>query len=209
MTNENCCIIWLHGLGADGNDFTPIVSELNLPDTLKPRFIFPDAPFRPITLNGGMRMRGWYDIYSMTNIDREDESGILESMATIDTMIEAQIASGIPSEKIIIAGFSQGGAIAMSVGLHFPKRLAGIISLSAYLPLALRVARTKHPHTIHNPFFIAHGDHDDVVPLFAAERSRDFLVKNKYDVTWRTYPIGHHVCNEEIKDIREFILSVF
>jgi phospholipase/carboxylesterase len=195
-------IIWLHGLGADGNDFAPIVPALHVPDA---RFIFPHAPIRPITLNGGMEMRGWYDILGMDRNAQQDEAGVLESVAFVHGLIDEQIAQGIAPENISVAGFSQGGAIALYAGLTYAKRIKQVIALSTYLPLATGFAKAARSANQDTPVLIVHGSRDDVVPMAFAEFSHEHLNKLGHDITWQTYPMAHSVCDEEIRLISSWL----
>jgi phospholipase/carboxylesterase len=192
-------IIWLHGLGADGHDFAPIVAELGLAAAV--RFVFPHAPPRSVTINAGMRMRAWYDIESIDAGMREDEAGIRESAALISGLIDAQIARGVASTRIALAGFSQGGAIALHTALREPRPLAGVLALSTYLPLAATLAAERHPANAAVPIFMAHGSADPMIHLSLAERSRAALESAGYAVEWHCYPMAHAVCGEEIRDI--------
>jgi phospholipase/carboxylesterase len=196
-------VIWLHGLGADGHDFEPIVPELELAQPV--RFVFPHAPVRPVTINNGMRMRAWYDIFQFGG-GPEDEKGIRESEALLRTLIEAEKAKGVKAGKIVLAGFSQGGAIVLQAGLRYPERLAGIMALSTYLPLREKLGEAS-PANRDLPIFMAHGAYDDIIPLQRAEQSKDLLVKSGYPVEWHTYPMPHSVCPEEIGHISQFLLN--
>ena len=195
-------VIWLHGLGADGHDFEPIVPELRLKQAV--RFIFPHAPVQPVTINQGMRMRAWYDIFQFGG-GREDDKGIRASQALIVKLIEEQ---PVPPEKIVLAGFSQGGAIALQTALRYPKPLAGVMALSTYLPLAATLAAERNTANAQVPIFMAHGSYDDIIPLPRAEQSKDLLVKSGYPVDWRTYPMPHSVCPEEIGHLSGFLLRI-
>jgi phospholipase/carboxylesterase len=195
-------VIWLHGLGADGHDFEPIVPELEL--TKPVRFVFPHAPVRPVTINNGMRMRAWYDIYQFGG-GREDEQGLRASQKLVDEMIAAQ---GLPPEKIVLAGFSQGGAIVLQTGLRHAQRLAGIMALSCYLPIASTVAAERSPANQSIPIFMAHGAYDDVIPIQRAQQSRAALESLGYKVEWHDYPMPHSVCAPEIADISAFLSRV-
>lgn len=201
-------VIWMHGLGADGNDFVPVVPELELPPTLGVRFIFPHAPHRPITVNMGYVMRGWYDIFELGSLKREDAAGIQESAREIEALIAAQRATGIDSRRIVLAGFSQGAAIALHTGLHHAEPLAGIIALSGYLPLMDAFATNAHPANARTPVFLAHGTFDDIVPPRLGERTRATLEQNGYATEWHTYPMPHSVCVEEIAEIGKFLRRV-
>lgn len=199
--NPEFAIIWLHGLGADGHDFEPIVPQLGLSKDTPVRFIFPHAPHRPITLNGGMVMRGWYDISGMEIIRHEDTAGIEASAQILRDLIDAQEAQGIPSERIILAGFSQGGAVVLFAGLRHHKKLAGIMALSTYLPLSDRTDDEVSKQNRETPIFMAHGLYDPIIALPIAEASRAVLQKLDYNVEWRTYGMPHSVSPEEISDI--------
>jgi len=202
------CVIWLHGLGADGHDFAPIVPELRLPASLSVRFVFPHATIQPVTINGGMAMRSWYDILTPNLIKREDESGIRASERSIHALIARENARGIPSERIVLAGFSQGCAMTLHTGLRLPSKLAGLMGLSGYLPLIDLSDNERHSANTDTPIFLAHGIHDPVVVLERAEASRAKLVALGYPVQWHTYPMQHSVCAEEIHDISRFLQSV-
>jgi phospholipase/carboxylesterase len=191
-------IIWLHGLGADGHDFEPIVPELGLPKSTAVRFIFPHAPVRPVTINGGARMRAWYDV---TPDGQQDAGGIRASEAHVEALITRERTRGIAAGAIVLAGFSQGGAMALQTGLRHPERLAGILALSAYLPLPDALALEASAANRDVPIFMAHGTQDPVIPLSWAKRSRDFLVGLGYAVDWHEYLMPHSVCAEEIADI--------
>ena len=203
-SNPQAAVIWLHGLGADGHDFEPIVPELRLSKAV--RFVFPHAPVRPVTINNGMRMRAWYDIFQFGG-GPEDEKGVRESEGLLSKLIEAQKGKGIQPAKIVLAGFSQGGAIVLQTGLRYPERLAGIMALSTYLPLQEKISEASQPNR-DVPIFMAHGTYDDIIPLRRAEQSRDLLVKNGFAVDWRTYPMPHSVCPEEIGHISQFLLRI-
>jgi phospholipase/carboxylesterase len=200
-------VIWLHGLGADGHDFEPIVPELGLPASLPVRFIFPNAPQRPVTINMGMRMRAWYDILQMGG-GPEDEAGIRESQGAIGQLISNQVEQGIPADRIVLAGFSQGGAIVLQTALRHPVRLAGVMALSTYLPLAAKLETERSAANRDLPVFMAHGLHDPMIGIDRAARSRDALVALGYPVEWRDYPMPHSVCPEEIGDIAAFLLRI-
>lgn len=198
-------VIWLHGLGADGFDFVPIVDELRLPPSLPVRFIFPHATPRPVTINNGFVMRAWYDIVGFGPERAEDEAGIRESEGVVKQYIEQQIAQGIPANKIVIAGFSQGGAIAFQSGLRYPQRLAGIMALSTYLPLGASVAAEASAANRDVPILMCHGSRDGVVPAQLGQKSRDTLQSLGYQIDWRTYPMEHSVCMEEVTDISKWL----
>jgi phospholipase/carboxylesterase len=199
------CVIWLHGLGADGNDFEPVIPSLGLRHRDSVRFIFPHAPQRAITINGGMVMRGWYDITGMEIVRDEDAKGVTESAALVAELIEAQIEDGIDPENIILAGFSQGGAIALHVGLRYPKRLGGIIALSTYLPMADSLQGEASEANRDIPMYMAHGLYDPVLPLPLGEASRERLGRLGYTVDWHTYPMPHSVLPQQLIDIGRFI----
>ncbi len=201
------CVIWLHGLGADGFDFVPVVDELRLPDAAAIRFIFPHAAERPVTLNGGLEMRAWYDITGLDKSSRDDEPGIRDSSADISELIAEQIESGIPSERIILAGFSQGGAIALHCALREPKPLGGLLALSTYLPLQATLDTELSSTNRKIPVMMAHGTQDPVVPYAWGENAADALRERGYAVDWRSYPMQHQVCMEQIADIRTWLLA--
>jgi len=198
-------VIWLHGLGADGNDFAPIVPELV--DRAWPplRFVFPHAPTRPVTINGGMSMRAWYDILGAQIADRQDEAGMRVSISQLDELIAREGARGIPSERVIVAGFSQGGAIALAGGVRHAAKLAGIAALSTYLPLAAKTAVERSAANASLPIFFAHGSYDSIVPQPLGIASRDTLAQLGYAIEWHSYPMAHQVCAEEIADLRAWI----
>jgi phospholipase/carboxylesterase len=199
-------VIWLHGLGADGHDFEPIVPELDLPSTLPLRFIFPHAPIRPVTINGGMAMRAWYDILSLDTAGRADASGVQESTAILEALIDREIDRGIAADKIVIAGFSQGGAIAINTVLQSTRRLAGLMALSTYIPLPAAIDASQGHRDM--PVFMAHGSFDPMLPMQWGRASADRLVDAGFVVEWHEYPMAHAVCPDEIRDIRNWLLSV-
>lgn len=201
-------VIWLHGLGADGHDFAPIVPELQLPASLAVRFVFPHATIQPVTINGGMAMRSWYDILTPNLVKREDETGIRISEQAIQALIARENARGIPSSRIVLAGFSQGCAMTLHTGIRCKEKLAGLMGLSGYLPLIDKAAHEREPVNAATPIFLAHGTHDPVVTLERAEASRAKLVDLGYQVQWHTYPMPHSVCAQEIDDISSFLQSV-
>lgn len=192
-------VLWLHGLGADGSDFEPIVPELRL--GLPVRFVFPHAPVRPVTINGGLEMRAWYDILGFDRRAKEDAAGIRASAAAVTELVEREIDRGMPSERIVLAGFSQGGAIALHTALRSPKPLAGALALSTYLPLAATLASERSAANASIPVFMAHGIDDPVLPLELAETSRRALEALGYAVDWHAYPMAHSVCMEEVRAI--------
>lgn len=201
-------VIWLHGLGADGHDFAPIVPELRLPETLAVRFVFPHAPHRPVTLNNGYVMRAWYDIKALGGQMQEDVTGINASEQRVRGLVQAELDAGISARRIVIAGFSQGGAIALQTALRYPQRLAGVMPLSTYLPLRDSLAKEASVANRDLPIFMCHGRQDPVVPLQMGERSRDVLLALGYPVDFRLYDMPHSVCAEEIGDIRTWLLRV-
>jgi phospholipase/carboxylesterase len=199
----------MHGLGADGWDFVPIVRELPLPDDLALRFIFPHAPVQPVTINNGMEMRAWYDI-AMNDISRlPDEGGIRESQAAVERLIARERDRGIEGSRIVLAGFSQGGAIALQTGLRHASRLGGIVALSTYLPLEDSLDAETSSANRATPIFMAHGTDDPVVPVQLAEISRSLLQKRGYQVEWHTWPMPHSVCGEEIEAVSAFLGRIF
>jgi phospholipase/carboxylesterase len=206
--NPTAAVIWLHGLGADGNDFVPIVPELDLASCPSIRFIFPSAPSLPVTVNGGYVMPAWYDIIGRNLVDQEDAPGILKSASSIVQLIEHEAARGIAYENIVLAGFSQGCAMALQVGLRFPHKLAGIMALSGYLPLALTLAIERHSANQNTPIFMAHGEYDAVVSPERAQASCALLEKMGYSVNWNEYPMEHSVNREELADISRFLQQV-
>ncbi len=199
-------VIWLHGLGADGHDFAPIVPELNIPNT---RFIFPHAPHQAITMNNGYEMRAWYDLYGLTLQTKQDEAGMRAMQQEIELLIEAEQAQGIPADKIVLAGFSQGGAMAFFTGLRYPKRLAGILALSTYVSLKEKLADEAHQANKDTPIFMAHGSFDSIITLDTCLVSRRLLEDLDYRIEWHEYPMPHSVCSEEIEDIARFLKQVF
>ena len=200
-------VIWLHGLGADGHDFEPIVPELRLPADLGLRFVFPHAPVRPVTINGGMAMRAWYDMFSLDRDGPVDEAGIRASAAMLDDFIERELERGVAADKIVVAGFSQGGAIALHAALRSSESLAGVMGLSTYLPLVSKLADEVAVSDI--PIFMAHGTLDPVLPMFLGRESADLLIDHGFKIEWHDYPMAHAVCAEEINDIRNWLLSIY
>jgi len=201
----DAAIIWLHGLGADGNDFVPIIDQLQLPSHYAIRFIFPNAPLRPITINQGYQMPGWYDISSLSIVEQEDEAGIKESSAILKQLCESQEASGIEASRIIVAGFSQGGAIALHCGCRYPRPLAGIMALSTYMPLPESLADEITDSVVETTVFMAHGRQDDVVAYEYGMQGMELLESCNIDVRWHEYDMGHAVCIEEIHHIRQWL----
>ena len=198
--NPATSVIWLHGLGADGHDFEPIVPELRLAKPV--RFVFPHAPIRPVTINQGMRMRAWYDIFQFGG-GPEDDAGVRESQKLVEELIAAE-----KGKKIILAGFSQGGAIVLQTALRHPERLAGVMALSTYLPLSATVEKERSQANHDVPIFMAHGKFDDIIPIDRARQSKDMLEKLGYPVTWKEYPMPHSVCAPEIGDISGFLATI-
>jgi phospholipase/carboxylesterase len=201
--NPAVAVIWLHGLGADGHDFEPIVPELELATPV--RFVFPHAPVRPVTINNGMRMRAWYDIFQFGG-GPEDEAGIRASQKLLEDRMSAERGRGI--SRIVLAGFSQGGAIVLQTALRHPERLAGVMALSTYLPLAAKLAAERSPENRELPIFMAHGNYDDIIPIDRARRSREILEGLGYPVTWKEYPMPHSVCAPEIADMSAFLSRI-
>ena len=198
-------VIWLHGLGADGHDFEPVAQELGFRDRPAVRFLFPHAPVRPITINGGMRMRGWYDIREMTFDRQEDRDGLEDSGDHVGRLIARENARGIPARRIFLAGFSQGGAVALFAGLRHPEPLAGLIALSAYLPVAESTPQERSEAGASVPIFMAHGTDDPMIPVALAERSREQLEHMGCQVEWHTYAMPHAVHPDEIGHLRAFM----
>ncbi|WP_348944572.1 alpha/beta hydrolase [Chitinibacter sp. FCG-7] len=204
--NPSAAVIWLHGLGADGHDFAPIVPELGLPADLAVRFVFPHAPQMPITCNNGYVMRAWYDIVHFDQISRQaDIEGVKTSVQSVRDLIADQNAKGIPTHRIILAGFSQGGAIAYTAGLTHPEALAGIVCLSTYLPAEELISRETIHGNMNTPLLAAHGSHDPVVGITLGEKAKDYASQLGVNVSWQTYPIQHSVCLPEIQWIGQFI----
>lgn len=206
--NPTAAVIWLHGLGADGNDFAGLVPELDLDDCPPIRFVFPHAPSMPVTINNGYVMPAWYDLLGMDLVSRQDAAGIEKSAQAIAALIDNEVARGIASERIVLAGFSQGCAMALHTGLRLPHRLAGIVALSGYLPLADTFAAQRHSANQHTPIFMAHGSMDPVVIPARGQASRDLLASLGYSVNWHSYPMPHSVHPQEVADISAFITRV-
>lgn len=204
--NPSASVIWLHGLGADGHDFEPIVPELQLPGSMALRFVFPHAPVRPVTLNGGMAMRAWYDIYSLDREGPVDEAGINESSAILESLVEREVQRGIESSRIVVAGFSQGGAIAINTVLQSRHNLAGLLALSTWLALPGAADGEGFDNSL--PVFMGHGQFDPMVPLQFGKSSAGRLTEVGFDVEWREYPMAHGVCPQEIADISRWLVSV-
>jgi len=201
-------VIWLHGLGANGHDFQPIVPQLVRPEWPPLRFVFPHAPVRPITLNNGLPMRAWYDIAGFDLAQRQDEPGIRASIGAVDALIAREVERGVPVSNIVLIGFSQGGAVALAAGLRHAQKLAGIVALSTYLPIVDRTTSERHAANAATPVFMAHGAFDPVVPQVLGERSRDQLRAWGFAVDWHSYPMAHQVCPQEIEDLAAFMTAI-
>jgi phospholipase/carboxylesterase len=206
--NPRATVLLMHGLGADGNDFVPIAGELDLSAVGPVRFVFPNAPIMPVTINGGYQMPAWYDILGPDLAKREDEPGLRASLAAIEALLAREKARGIPAERIVIAGFSQGCAMALLTGLRHAERLAGIVALSGYLPLAATTAAERSAANAYTPIFMAHGQQDNVVVPERAAASHDALRALGYSVDWHEYPMAHSVCMEEIADLSQWLNKV-
>jgi len=198
-------VIWLHGLGADGYDFVPVVKELESLGAPAARYVFPHAPMMPVTINNGFVMRAWYDIRTADLAHREDEQTIRSSQRAVEELIGREVQRGIPRARIVLAGFSQGAAITLQTGLRQAEPLAGLVALSGYLPLADRLAAERHPGSAEVPVLMAHGTDDPVVPVARAIHSRELLASLDYDVDWHEYPMPHSVCAEELEAIAAFL----
>lgn len=208
QSHSKSAIIWLHGLGADGYDFTSIPEQFSISKTAAIRFIFPHAPERAVTINQGFIMRAWYDIFGLDRQSDQDIEGIREAEALLNRLIDDQIQSGIESSKIILAGFSQGGALALHAGLRYPKRLGGIIGLSTYLPVADLLEKERHPANKMTPIFLAHGDEDEVLPLSFGLEIKQNLECYHYKVMWHLYKMGHTISIQEIRDIDGWLKDI-
>ncbi len=206
--SPNSCVIWLHGLGADGHDFESLVSQLQLPEKMGVRFIFPHAPIQPVTINAGYPMRAWFDILGLDASAKQDESGIRKSQKSVEYIIDTVIKSGISSDRIILGGFSQGGALALHIALRLTTKLAGVIGLSTYLPLADLLNVERHAINAMTPIFLAHGRLDSIVPFNFGKTSCALLTKLGYGVTWHEYDLAHSVNAEEVRDISRWIQSI-
>jgi phospholipase/carboxylesterase len=202
-------VLWLHGLGADGSDFVPIVPELLRPGWPALRFVFPHAPVRAVTINGGMPMRAWYDIRDMDLSNRADAEGVAQSVTQVDALIAREAGRGVPASRVLLAGFSQGGAITLAAGVRRREPLAGLIALSTYLPLGAATLQAMDPAARAQPVFMAHGMHDPVVPYTGGKRSRDALRDAGFDVEWNAYPMAHQVCGEEIAALSAWMARRF
>jgi len=206
--NPTASVIWMHGLGADGHDFEPAVPQLVRSRSRALRFVFPHAPVRPVTLNGGLPMRAWYDIIQLNRRAGEDEAGVRSSDAAIRLLIGRENERGIPTERIVLAGFSQGGAMALYCGTRLPERLAGIIGLSCYLPIAAALSAERHAANFSTPILMAHGSFDAVIEMQSGETSRAQLAAAGYAVEWHSYPMAHSVCAEELDAVAAFLERV-
>ena len=202
-------VIWLHGLGADGHDFEPIVPALHLPDTFPIRYVFPHAPERPVTINAGMVMRAWYDIIDISGAGKINHDDFFESMDNLEALIQHEMDDGMPSDRILLAGFSQGGGIVLYAGLRYIKPLAGILALSTQLSAIDTLSEEMSPANREIPMMMAHGTMDPVIPIGNAIRTREALKRLGYHTRWHEYPMMHEVCAEEIRDIRSWLLNVF
>lgn len=203
----NATVLWLHGLGADGYDFVPMVPELRLPEAARIRFVFPHAEVRPVTINNGHRMRAWYDIRELTPAGRDDEEGFVEARARVESWIARENAAGIAADRVVLAGFSQGGAVALHAGLRHAARLAGIIALSTYLPFRTRLASELSAANREAPVLMSHGSQDAVVLPEFGEISRDVLMQQGIPVEWHSYPMGHNLCTPEVRDIARWLMT--
>lgn len=207
QNDPECAVIWLHGLGANGQDFEPIVAELDLPDSVRAKFIFPNAPVQAVSLNNGMQMPAWFDIYGLEKDSKEDTAGIKKISEEISLLLQQEIDEGIAANKIVLAGFSQGGALTLYTGLSYKQRLGGLLALSCYLPMRdqLEIFAKDTQHDL--PIFMAHGNYDDVVPLAFARLAKESLEAQGFKIDWHDYPCAHTVCAEEIQDIRNFLIQ--
>lgn len=202
-------VLWLHGLGADGGDFAPIVPELLRPGWPAIRFVFPHAPQRAVTINNGMRMRAWYDIRDMDFSNRADAEGVAQSVAQVEALVAREGARGVPPSRVVVAGFSQGGAIALAAGIGRSEPLAGLVALSTYLPLGQATLAPLTDAARRQPVFMAHGLHDPVVPYTAGKRSRDALRDAGFELEWQAYAMAHQVCAEEIAALGDWLARRF
>ncbi len=201
-------VIWLHGLGDTGHGFAPIVPELRIPAELGVRFVFPHAPIQAVTINNGMEMNAWYDIKSMDLAGRADEAGVIDSAAKVAALIDDEIVKGTPSDKIVLAGFSQGGVIALHLSTRIGHKLAGVMALSTYMCTPEKLSAAKQAANLQTPFLMAHGRMDDVVPMFAGEQAKQTLTDCGYNVQWHDYPMQHNVCGEEVAEISSWLQKV-
>ncbi len=204
----NAAVIWLHGLGADGHDFEPIVPELVAAGTRAWRFVFPNAPVRPVTINSGMRMRAWYDIVGLDRRAQEDAAGFTDADTKVRQLIAREVTRGIPASRIVLAGFSQGGAVSLYMLPRLAEKLAGVVALSCYVPRQVTFAAERAHANDATPILMAHGQADSTVPFMLGVKSREFLLAQGYAVEWHEYPMAHSVCAEEVADIREFLFRV-
>ena len=204
-TPVTASVIFLHGLGADGHDLASLAAEMNLDGV---RFVFPHAPIRPVTINGGYRMRAWYDIVGADITHEQDSAGMRASEQQVRALIQRELDRGIAADRVVLAGFSQGGAMALHTGLRYPQRLAGMLALSCYVPLADSVEAEVHGANSQTPIMMLHGTEDDIVPLAAGERSRRLLTSLGYSVTWRSYDMAHTLCAEEVQDIAGWLKTI-
>ena len=206
--NPGAAVIWMHGLGADGNDFVPLVKELDLAGLPGIRFIFPHAKTMPVTINNGYMMRAWYDIVGTDIARREDEAGLRASQVDVEALIAREKSRGIPAERIILAGFSQGCAMTLQTGLRHDEKLAGLLCLSGYVPLADKISNERSEASLKTPIFLVHGTHDGVIPVARAHQSRDLLKALGYQVEWHEYMMQHSLCLEEVNDIGAWLKKV-
>ena len=205
VSTPRATIIILHGLGADGTDFMSVADELKLDAVGPVRYVFPRAPVRPVTINGGNKMRAWYDILNMDLVRREDEAGLRDSMTQVHALIDAEVARGVPASRIVLGGFSQGCAIALGAGLRYRDKLAGLLAMSGYMPLADTLAAERNAANIDTPVFLAHGRNDGVIALPRATATRDQLLALGQPLEWHDYPMEHSVCMEEVQAIQTFL----
>jgi len=201
-------VIVLHGLGADGTDFLPMADELKLDEVGPVRFVFPRAPVRKVTINGGQPMRAWYDILGVDLVRREDAAGVRESIAQVHAVLDAEVARGVPASRIVLVGFSQGCAITLAAGVRYPQRLAGLIGMSGYMPLADTTSMERHDAHRDLPVMLAHGRNDGIVPLARGTAARELLLGLGHPVEWHDYPMEHSVCIEEVRHLNQFLLRV-
>lgn len=205
--NPRWAVIWLHGLGADGNDFVPLVPELVREEWPAIRFVFPHAPVRPVTINNGVPMRAWYDIRELDLANRADEQGVAESVAQVEALIAREVGRGIPASRIFLAGFSQGGAVTLAAGLRRSEPLAGLVGLSTYVPAAQSAQAALVDGANRQPVFMAHGSQDPVVPYMAGKQSAGLLRRMGFDVDWHVYAMPHSVCAEEVRDLGDWFTA--
>ena len=201
-------VIWMHGLGAHNRDFDTLIPHLTNKNALPLRFIFPNAPTRPVSINLNAPMRAWYDIYSLTNLNREDKTGVTQSAALISQLIQAEIDRGVPANRIILAGFSQGGAMALYTGMRQPHKIAGILGLSCYLPLMPEHTNTIHPANIETPLLIVHGTHDMTLPIFVGKMGHDVIAQTHKNIAWKEYAMQHEITPQEAADIHRWFVEV-